>query len=212
MSLPKYKYLLTYRYAEMLCDLGVDFSRKFYLSRSPNSLGNLSNLGPLSVPLPVGRTVEQFTQALRSGKQNIIEGVSEIASLKSQIKLLGIAAASFEEAIADLEDFLRQRNLLIYSKSDPKVAEFKQIGYRFSNLSNLSSLGNLSVLPSLPESPEEAANFLLTLLHIETFLLSKQIKAAEEKFLKSGGYTENLYNKRINFRREEELKKLRGPT
>lgn len=193
MSLPKYKYLLTYRYAEMLCDLGADFSRKFYLS-----------------DLPVHRTVEQFTQALRSGKQNIIEGVSEIASLKSQIKLLGIAAASFEEAIADLEDFLRQRGLLIYPKNDPRIDSFRKIGYRFSDLSNLSALGNLRELPKLPESPEEAANFLLTLLHIETFLLSKQIKSAEEKFLREGGYTENLYNKRINFRREEELKKLKN--
>lgn len=200
MSLPKYKYLLTYRYAEMLCDLGVEFSRRFYLG----------NLGNLSESFPVRRTVEQFTQALRSGKQNIIEGVSEIASLKSQIKLLGIAAASFEEAIADLEDFLRQRGLLIYPKTDPRIAEFRKIGYRFSDLSNLSSLGNLSVLPALPDNPEEAANFLLTLLHIETFLLSKQIKSAEEKFLREGGYTENLYNKRINFRREEELKKLKN--
>ncbi|PJC77362.1 hypothetical protein CO010_00600 [Candidatus Shapirobacteria bacterium CG_4_8_14_3_um_filter_39_11] len=88
MTFPKYKYLLTFRYAEMICDLGIIFSRKFYLS-----------------DLPVRRTVEQFTQALRSGKQNIIEGVSEIVSLKSQIKLLGVATASFEEAIADLEDF-----------------------------------------------------------------------------------------------------------
>lgn len=199
--LPKYKYLLTYRYAEMICDLGVEFSRKFYLS----NLGNLSNLGDF----PVRRTVEQFTQALRSGKQNIIEGVSEIASLKSEIKLLGIAAASFEEAIADLEDFLRQRSLSIYPKTDSRIEEFKKIGYYFSNLSNLSPLGNLLKLPILPKSPEEAANFLLTLLHIETFLLSKQIKSTEDKFLKEGGYTEKLYNKRIVFRREEELKKLK---
>lgn len=207
--LPKYKYLLTYRYAEMLCDLGVEFSRRFYSAPlSPlSNLSNLRNLGNLS-EIPVRRTIEQFTQALRSGKQNIIEGVSEIASLKSQIKLLGIASASFEEAIADLEDFLRQRGLLIYPKTDSRIAEFQQIGYRFSNLSNLSDLGNLSKLPILPKSSEEAANFLLTLLHIETFLLSKQIKSAETKFLTEGGYTENLYNKRIAFRREEELKKI----
>lgn len=206
MSFPKYKYLLTYRYAEILCDLGVDFSQKFYLCRNP--LGNLNNLGYLS-DLPVRRTIEQFTQALRSGKQNIIEGVSEVASLKSQIKLLGVAAASFEEAIADLEDFLRQRGLKIWPKTDPQVASFREVGYRFSNLSNLSNLGNLRQLPVLPRNPEEAANFLLTLLHIETFLLSKQIKSVEEKFIKDGGYTENLYNKRIQFRREEELKKLK---
>jgi len=142
MSFPKYKYLLTYRYAEILCDLGVVFSRRFYLS----SLGNLSDLS-----VPVRRTVEQFTQALRSGKQNIIEGVSEVASLKSQIKLLGIALASFEEATADLEDFLRQRGLKLWPKTDPRIADFQKIGYRFSNLSNLSDL----------ESPCKARRCLL---------------------------------------------------
>lgn len=192
MSLPKYKYLLTYRYAEMLCDLGVDFSRRFYLS----------NLGNLSESLPVKRTVEQFTQALRSGKQNIIEGVSEVASLKGQIKLLGVALASFEEAIADLEDFLRQRGLAIYPKTDPRVADFQKIGYQFSDLSNLSDLGNLRQLPILPGNPEKAANFLLTLLHIETYLLSKQIKSAENKFLIEGGYTENLFKKRLDYRKK----------
>lgn len=207
--LPKYKYLLTYRYAEMVCDLGVIFSRLFYLGRPSVPLSNLGNLSPLS-DFPVRRTIEQFTQALRSGKQNIIEGVSEIASLKSQIKLLGVALASFEEAIADIEDFLRQRGLKIWLKTDPRIAEFRKIGYRFSDLSNLSPLGNLSSLPALKEDPEEAANFLLTLLHIETFLLDKQIKSTEEKFLREGGYTENLYHKRIVFRRAEELKKLKG--
>jgi four helix bundle suffix protein len=209
MSLPKYKYLLTYRYAEMVCDLGVEFSRKFYLNRPLNSLSSLSNLGNLNDSLPVRRTVEQFIQALRSGKQNIIEGVSEIASFKSQIKLLGISSASFEEAIADLEDFLRQRELKIWPKTDPRIANFREIGYKYSNLINLSSLGNLSELPVLPKNAEEATNFLLTLLHIETFLLSKQIKSAENKFIIEGGYTEKLYNSRINFRREENLKELR---
>jgi len=177
MTFPKYKYLLTFRYAEMICDLGIIFSRKFYLS-----------------DLPVRRTVEQFTQALRSGKQNIIEGVSEIVSLKSQIKLLGVATASFEEAIADLEDFLRQKSLKIWPKTDPQVADFRGIGYRFSNLNNLSDLDNL----------EEATNFLLTLLHIETFLLFKQVKSAENKFLSEGGYTENLFKKRLNFRQKQD--------
>ena len=208
MTFPKYKYLLTYRYAEMLCDLGVLFCRIF-LSENPANLSTLSNLSYLR-GIPLRRTIDQFIQALRSGKQNIIEGVSEIASLKSQIKLLGVATASFEEAIADLEDFLRQRNLNIWPKTDPRIADFREIGYKFSNLSNLSPLGNLSNLPLLPDSPEEAANFLLTLLHIETFLLSKQIKSAENKFLSEGGYTENLYNKRIEFRRVEELKKLKS--
>ncbi|PJC77363.1 hypothetical protein CO010_00605 [Candidatus Shapirobacteria bacterium CG_4_8_14_3_um_filter_39_11] len=82
----------------------------------------------------------------------------------------------------------------MWPKTDPQVADFRGIGYRFSNLNNLSDLDNL----------EEATNFLLTLLHIETFLLFKQVKSAENKFLSEGGYTENLFKKRLNFRQKQD--------
>lgn len=137
-------------------------------------------------------------QAARSGKQNIIEGVSDgITSKKIEIKLLGIAMGSLEELLADFEDFLRQRNLQIWPKTDPQVLAFRRKAFNLSNLSNLSDLGELKVKPALPENTEEAANFLLTLCHQATFLLSKQIKAAESKFIHEGGYTENLFRKRI---------------
>jgi len=35
---------------------------------------------------------------------------------------------------------------------------------------------------------------------METYLLSKQIKAVEEKFIQEGGYTENLFKKRLRSR------------
>lgn len=175
----KVKYLLTYRYAEIIHDLTVIFTTKYIDYKS--------------------RTKDQMDQAARSGKQNIVEGISEIASLKSQIKLLGVSLASFEELITDCEDFLRQHGLEIYPKTHPKVAEFRKIAYRLSDLGNLSNLGNLIESPALPGNPTDDANFLLTLCHIETYLLSKQIKAAEEKFIKEGGYTENLFQKRLKY-------------
>ena len=193
----KVKYLLTYRYAEIIHDLTVEFCLKYL--RNPS---NLSNLGYAAGD----RTVAQMTQAARSGKQNIVEGVAEIASLKSQIKLLGVSLASFEELITDYEDFLRQHGLEIYPKTHPKIAEFRKTAYRLSDLSNLSNLGNLKEKPVLPGNPTDDANFLLTLCHIETYLLSKQIKAAEEKFIKEGGYTENLFQKRLEYLKSKSLK------
>ncbi|MCX6783688.1 MAG: four helix bundle suffix domain-containing protein [candidate division WWE3 bacterium] len=180
------KNLLTYRYSEIIYDLTVSF------------LSYLSYLGRLNIP--THRTAEQMLHAARSSKQNIVEGVAEICSLKGQLKLLGISYASYEELIADLEDFLRILKLRIYPKTDPRVKNFQQIGYRLSNISNLSNLGNLIEKPILPKDPEEAANFLLTLCHIETYLLKKQIEAAETKFAKEGGYTENLFKKRLEYR------------
>jgi len=190
----KVKYLLTYRYAEIIHDLTVKFTRRYVLS-------NLSNLGNLR---PDFRTADQMDQAARSGKQNIVEGVSKsITSTQGTIKLLGVAKASFEELLTDYEDFLRQNDLEIYPKVDPRVTEFRRLAYRLSalsNLSDLSYLGNLRERPTLFEKPEEDANFLLTLCHLESYLLDKQIKAAEKKFIKEGGYTENLARKRREFR------------
>ena len=191
MSFPKYKYLITYRLAEIIFDL-VDAFVLRYLSH----LGNLSYLS----------LKDQILKAARSIKQNIIEAVSEVASLKSQIKLLGVAYASVEELIADLEDFLRRKNLKIYLQNHPKVTAFRRLGKSLSNLSNLTPLGRLRKKPDLPASSQDAANFLLTLCHQLSYLLSRQIKATEKKFINQGGYTENLFLKRLN-----QLKTLKEP-
>lgn len=190
----KVKYLLTYRYSEIIHDLTVAFTKTYILS----PLSGLSNLRGR----PDYRNADQMNQAARSGKQNIVEGVGQSqTSKKGEIKLLGVAKASLEELLMDYEDFLRQNNLEIYSKDDARIAKFRQIAYRLTNLSNLSSLGNLIEKPKLIGNPQDDANFLLTLCHQATYLLDKQIKALEEKFVKEGGFTENLFKKRIkNFK------------
>lgn len=180
---PKYKYLITYRLSEIIFDLVDAFVLKY--------LSHLGSLSYLSLK-------DQILKCARSIKQNIIEGVSEVASLKNQIKLLGVAYASTEELIADLEDFLRRKNLALYPKNHLKVVEFRRLGTRLSSLSNLSSLGTLKEKLALPASLEEAANLILTLCHQLSFLLHRQIQAAENKFVQEGGYTENLFLKRLN--------------
>ena len=54
--------------------------------------------------------------------------------------------------------------------------------------------------PKLFGNPEKDANFLLTLCHMESYLLDRQIKAAETRFIKEGGYSERLAKKRREFR------------
>ncbi len=178
--LPKHKYLLTYRYSELIHDGTVEFCNRFLAEYK------------------FKRTVEQMVQAARSGKQNIVEGVGQKAvSTSGEIKLLGVASASLEELISDYEDFLRQRNLAIWSKDDSRIIGFRQFGYHLSDLKNLSNSGNLIEKLVLPNSSEESANLLLTFCHLATFLLNRQIKAAEEKFIKFGGFSENLLKRRL---------------
>lgn len=191
----KVKYLLTYRYSEIIHDLTVEFCRRYILSH----LSNLSDLRANSKP--DYRTADQMNQAARSGKQNIVEAVSkDHTSNQGVIKLLGVAKASIEELISDYEDFLRQHNFKLWLRSDPRVTELKQLGYLLSNQSNLNDLGELKERPKLFGEPEKDANLILTLCHIESYLLDKQIKAAENKFIREGGYSEKLARKRREFR------------
>lgn len=128
------------------------------------------------------RTREQMIQAGRSGKQNIVEG-SELASLKGYIKLSGIAKGSFKELLEDFLDYLRQRKLAVWSKEDLRVRKIR--GIRIIDKTDL------------PDSPEEAANLMVTLINQETFMLDRQIKSLEGKFINEGGYTEKLFQKRL---------------
>lgn len=198
MLLPKYKYLLSYRYTEIIHDLTVDFCCRF--------LSDLHYLGNLR-SIPQKRTIDQMTQAARSGKQNVVEAVGQSStSKKGEIKLLGVAKASIDELIMDYEDFLRQRKLKIWPKTDSRIEDMKKIAYKLSHLSNLSYVGYLKEKPILPKDPESAANFLLTLCHIATYLLDRQIKSLENIFVSNGGYTENLFKKRLQVKIGESLK------
>lgn len=174
------KKLLTYRYAEILFDLGYKFVKKYIDYKS--------------------RTKDQLEQALRSGKQNIVEGVAVGKTSKSsEIKLLGVSKGSFEEAQSDFEDFLRINGYEIYPKIDYRVTRFRQKAYRLSDLRNLSNLGYLIEKPTLPGNPQDDANFLLTLCHQVTFLLDRQIEAAIIRFEKEGGISEKLHQSRVKY-------------
>jgi restriction system protein len=131
------------------------------------------------------RTREQMVQAARSGKQNIAEG-SELRSLKGYIKLCGVAEGSLKELLEDFQDFLRQKRLPLWSKNDPRVRKIRGI--------------RVIDKPDLPDTPEEAANLLITLVNQTTFLLDRQIKSLEGKFVQEGGYTEKLFRERLKAR------------
>ena len=128
-------------------------------------------------------------QGGRSGKQNIVEGSLE-KSLKMNIKLTGVSRGSFGELLEDYKDFLRTRGLKIWDKDDPRVRKIR-ISRIFPNSSNSTDLTNWT------NSPESFANLMITLLSRENYLLDQMIRALERKFINEGGYTENLFRKRI---------------
>lgn len=168
-----YKELKSYQQATIIYDYAVEFCSRYVSTRS--------------------RTHDQMVQAARSGKQNIVEGSTERTSQKSELYLLGVARASLQELLEDFEDFLRQHSLRQWRKEDPIAEQVRQLAYRTNRSCGTykSYLGN----------PETAANTAICLIHQANFLLDRQIKILEEKFIKEGGYTEKLHQQRLQERK-----------
>lgn len=172
MGLAGFKYLKTYQLAVIIFDLNMEFVRRYINYKS--------------------RTKDQMEQAGRSGKQNIAEGYLE-RSLKMYIKLVGVSRGSFGELLEDYEDFARLNKIPVWNAEKGRnMGEMKEIWGKLNPYNPYA--------PFLPDNPEAAVNLLITLLNQENYLLDRQIKSLEEKFTKEGGYSENLFKKRLEQR------------
>lgn len=175
-----YKDLKTYQNAVIIYDFTVEFCNR-YIDKTYQTNRTYRT-----------RLSEQMEQAARSGKQNIVEGSSEKTSKKSELKLLGVSRASFQELLEDFEDFLRQRSLRQWDKNDPEAKQVRQLAYQ----TDLSYQTYQSYLTD----PEKAANCAICLINQENYLLDRQVKSLQEKFIKQGGWTEQIYKQRKNYR------------
>ena len=164
-----YRKLISYQNATIVYDLTIFFCRKYIDFRS--------------------RTKDQMEQAARSGKQNIAEAsLISATSKKSELKLLGVARASLEELLADYEDFLRQKDFVLWKKDSLEAKEARAFAYKPNR--------SYKIYMSYIEKSETAANALICLINQTNFLLDRQISAAEKKFVEEGGYTEKLFQRR----------------
>lgn len=170
-----YKSLLVYRLAVTIFDGTVIFCDKF-----------------LSDP-KFRRTVEQMTQAGRSGKQNIVEGSKELSNA-SDITLNSVSRSSYAELREDYEDYLRQRGLSIWDKNDPRVLKIRSFKENVEKETNLASLSNWTKLDL--DNPEHFTNLMICLCYKQEYLMDKLLRSKQEKFIKEGGFRENLYKKR----------------
>ena len=140
------------------------------------------------------RTYDQMIQASRSGKQNIAEGYLQ-KSIESKLKLLGVARGSLEELLNDYLDFLRQRNLNLWSKDSPEARKVRSLVYNRYN--------SYSDYKNYIKNPESAANAVICLINQTNALLDQKLRWLEEKFVKEGGFRENLFKKRMDYRKSQ---------
>lgn len=174
-----YRYLVSFQLADVIYQLTYLFT-----SRHVNAYAEK-------------RTREQMEQAARSGKQNIAEGYEQKISLKGYIHLLGVARGSHEELKLDYEDYLKRNKLPYLSKDHRDIKEFREYRVKVIGKNGEEILYNV---PKLPNDPMLAANMLITLISMETYLLQKQMEALIKKHEREGGFTEKLYKARIDYR------------
>lgn len=167
-----YRSLIVYRKAECIYDLTYHFAHRF-LDRGD-------------------RTIDQMVQAARSGKQNIIEGSSaSTTSRETEIKLFNVARASFDELLADYDDYMRVRDIRPWENE-------KQNSVReFCRTHNDSALYR-QIAPARDDAT--LANLCLTLIYQEQYLLQKLIERAKADFLARGGIREEMSQARRAYR------------
>lgn len=169
-----YENLIVYWLSTYIYDLTVIFCERFIDKKS--------------------RTTDQMIQAARSGKQNIVEASLE-NSTESNIKLTGVARASFGELLEDYKDYLRQHSLPLWSKDDPRIIAIRRVQLR-KNMSYKSYKTYMTYLTSV----ESYANLMGTLCIIEGYLLDQLLRAQRDKFIKEGGFREKLFRERMEYK------------
>ena len=206
-----YRNLKSFQVSQLAYDLTVRFCNHYIERRS--------------------RTHDQMIQAARSGVQNIAEG-SQVSgtSKKMEMKLTSVARASLEELKLDYEDFLRQRGMKQWERSDPRraqlialrpktedeVANWARTTHQIEQVEQVEQGTpdeNSEVLGQSTQSTQSTsstrspttyseilANAALALIAVATALLDRQLEAQSIAFETDGGFTERLYSRRQNHR------------
>ena len=179
-----YEYLLAYKITIPIYDYTVEFCNRWV----PRS----------------SRTHDQMVQAARSGTQNIAEGFKQ-QSLKGYIKLSGVNRGSLEELLKDFLAYARQNKIPIWSR-EKAIGEIREMGEIWEILKKSPTLPDNPNFPDLPNDKEKAVNLMITLINQANYLQDRLIKSLEEKHMKEGGFTEQLYKKRVEYRNKNRKK------
>jgi len=146
-----------------------------------------------------------MTQAARSGKQNIVEGLADgVTSTEMELKLLNVSRASFKELKEDYIDHLRTRSLPLWTSGHPRydgLLKFCRAHNRVEDYEPFFSRW----------SAEELANCANTLCHMVDKMLSAFIAKETNDFAENGGIKERMTAVRLGRRQtqNEEIAQLK---
>ena len=170
-----YRELLSFQKAEVIYDITFRFCHKFLAKGD--------------------RTIDQMIQAARSGKKNILEGSkASVTSKETELKLTNVARASLQELLDDYLDFLRARDLSIWTKDSKEARYVRKLGCKPQQTYE----DYRQFCETRP--PEVVANIALCLIHQTNYLLDRQIRRLEQDFIKEGGLRERMTRVRLQHR------------
>lgn len=164
---------------------------------------------------PGRRLYDQMVMAARCGVANIAEGSARHStSIETEMRLLDVARASFDELQGDIFNFLLRKKTDIWAIGNPDREAIWQMRLDAPNYSNSylhdaarHILTQKSKLDRWLESndPETVANALLILCLRENKMLQSQIQSQLEGFRQTGGFTENMTAERLKARKAQAL-------
>lgn len=176
---PKWQDLWFYQKSEVLYQMTFVFCERF-------------------LPRHGDRTVDQMVQAARSGKQNIVEGSEDgKTSTEMELKLLNVARSSIGELRQDFEDYLKSRNLHIWTREDARFQPMQDFTKTHNTLADYE--------PYFQKwSAEEMANVGLTLCYQVDTMMNKYMESLERTFVTEGGIKERMHQARTGYRQRQD--------
>ncbi len=173
--------LYFYQKSEVLYQLTVVFCRRF-------------------LPEHGDRTVDQMTQAARSGKQNIVEGLADgVTSTEMQLKLLNVARSSLQELQEDYGDYIKAHFAALWDEAHPRYGTMLSFCREHNSLEDYAKyLGRWT--------DEEMANTGYTLCRMVDRMMTSFSKKLEQEFVEQGGIRERMHAARTGYRREQDAR------
>ncbi len=146
------------------------------------------------------RTVDQMVQAARSGKQNIVEGSEDgKTSTEMELRLLNAARGSVSELRQDYEDYLKSRNMHVWTREDARFQPMQDFTKVHNTLADYE--------PYFQRwTAEEMANVGLTLCYQVDAMMNKYMENLERTFVTQGGIKERMHQARTGYRRQQDAR------
>lgn len=174
----KWEDLYYYRKTLVLYQMTVVFCRRF-------------------LPKYGDRTVDQMVQAARSGKQNIVEGLSDgVTSTEMELKLLNVARASIKELKEDYLDYITSHSLVRWEAGHPRYDSLLSFCRAHNDLTDYEP-------HFMKWSDEEFANCAVTLCHMVDKMMTTTLEKKQKEFVENGGIRERMTAARLGRRQTQ---------